>query len=94
MGHGVGAVFWAQHGVGADMRSVRRLAANGTQQAVAQRAFCARDLRPRGWANRAGWVECWCWAVVGKKRNEWAAGLHRGKEKVGGGLGRLGNMAQ
>jgi hypothetical protein len=31
---------------------------------------------------------------VGKKRKEWAAGLHRGKDKGGGGLGRLGNMAQ
>jgi hypothetical protein len=30
----------------------------------------------------------------GEKRKEWVVGLHRGKEKKGGGLGRLGNMAQ
>jgi hypothetical protein len=76
------------------MRSVQRPATNGAQQTAAQRASDARDLRTRGWANWAGWVECWCWATVGKKRKEWAAGLHKGKEKVVGGLGRLGNMVQ
>jgi hypothetical protein len=55
--------------------------------------ICVRGVGPK-WANRAGWVECWCWAVVGKKRKEWVAGLYRGKEKGGGGLGWLGNMAQ
>jgi hypothetical protein len=44
---------------------------DGAQQAEAQRG--ARDLHPRGCANQASWVECWCWAIVGKKRKEWAA---------------------
>jgi hypothetical protein len=35
-----------------------------------------------------------CRAAVQKKRNGWATLLHKGKEKGGGGLGWLGNMAQ
>jgi hypothetical protein len=38
--------------------------------------------------------ENWPAGRTGKKRKERAAGLHRGKEKGGGGLGRMGNLAQ
>jgi hypothetical protein len=39
-----------QHRVGEDMQSVRRSATDDAQQAAAQGASGARDLRPRGWA--------------------------------------------
>jgi hypothetical protein len=38
--------------------------------------------------------ENWPAGRTGKKRKERAAGLHRGKEKGGGGVGRQGNLAQ
>jgi hypothetical protein len=50
----------------------------------------------------AEWAECeektgrenWPTGHAGMKMKERAAGLHRGKGKGGGGLGRLGNLAQ
>jgi hypothetical protein len=50
LGHRVGVVSSVQHGVGADMQSVRQPVADGAQQVAAQRASDTRDLRPRGWA--------------------------------------------